>query len=233
MPASQMQKEDQLPIGSMKLSPVAEVTRCQVDVDDMLVDSRGLATPVEKEAVLPVAFELCRMDGRVALFYRNRKDNPQVWFQDLSCTWHFISNSFTDYFRLMVTHLGLPRWLYVFTATGLDPAAKQWFRFIAPERLASDMRWASHRRPGSAGRQPPEATKQGGGASSVGGAHRSKLNWSQIERTSTQAGPSKAKGSKKKETGEKEAVSGKAGGSKANMSSRPGSASRARPVSAK
>ena len=34
--------------------------------------------------------------------------NPQVWYQDHSQRWFFISSSFIDYFRLMVTHLGLP-----------------------------------------------------------------------------------------------------------------------------
>lgn len=43
-----------------------------------------------------------------------------MWFQDLTCNWHFIANTFTDYFRLMVMHLGLPRWQYAFTDVGLD-----------------------------------------------------------------------------------------------------------------
>jgi len=59
-------------------------------------------------------------NGRLALIYRH-KDKPQIWFQDLSCQWFFIANSFTDYFRLMIMHLGIPNWHYAFTQVGLDP----------------------------------------------------------------------------------------------------------------
>ena len=60
---------------------------------------------------------------------------PQVWFQDLGCTWCFVANSFTDYVKLMLAHLGLPHWQYAFTESGIDPVAKHWFRFLAPDRL--------------------------------------------------------------------------------------------------
>lgn len=40
---------------------------------------------------------------------------PQVWFQDLSCKWYFLCKTFSDYFRLLVMHLGLPNWHYSFT----------------------------------------------------------------------------------------------------------------------
>lgn len=78
-------------------------------------------------------------DGRLALMYRNTTDKPQVWFQDLSCSWYFISNTFTDYFRLMIMHLGIPHWHYAFTQVGLDQQTEQWFRYLSPERLALDM----------------------------------------------------------------------------------------------
>lgn len=78
-------------------------------------------------------------DGRLCLMYRNTFDKPQVWFQDLSWQWYFIAQTFTDYFRLMIMHLGLPRWQYAFTQVGLDPQTLQWFRFLSPERLEIDM----------------------------------------------------------------------------------------------
>jgi len=53
--------------------------------------------------------------------YRGNNNKPQIWFQDLSCSWFFIANTFTDYFRLMIMHLGLPHWQYAFTQVGLDP----------------------------------------------------------------------------------------------------------------
>ena len=78
-------------------------------------------------------------DGRLGLVYNNTFTKPQVYFQDLSSDWFFIANSFTDYFRLMVMHLGLPHWQYAFTEVGLDTTSQQWFRFLLPERLAIDI----------------------------------------------------------------------------------------------
>jgi hypothetical protein len=78
-------------------------------------------------------------DGRVALIYRGTHSKPQIWFQDLSCSWFFLANCFTDYFRLMIMHLGIPNWQYAFTKAGPDPQTMQWFRFLIPERLAIDI----------------------------------------------------------------------------------------------
>jgi len=78
-------------------------------------------------------------NGRLALIFRQNNSKPQIWFQDLSCHWYFIANTFTDYFRLMIMHLGLPNWHYAFTQVGLDPQTLQWFRFLSPERLAIDI----------------------------------------------------------------------------------------------
>ena len=39
---------------------------------------------------------------------------------------------FSDYFRLMLTHVGLPNWQYAFTPHGLDPTARSWLRFLSP-----------------------------------------------------------------------------------------------------
>ena len=80
------------------------------------------------------------LNGRLGLVYTGSNQKPQVFFQDLSGDWFFIANSFTDYFRLMVMHLGLPNWHYAFTEVGLDTTSQQWFRFLSPERLAIDMK---------------------------------------------------------------------------------------------
>jgi len=208
-------QEEALPIGRMQLNPLQAVKQATVDDCDMLVDSAGSTSPANRDGHT-VAFSLDDTDGHVVLFYRSVDTPPQVWFQDLSCTWHFIANTFTDYFRLMVTHLGLPRWPYVFTATGLDPAAKQWFRFLAPERLATDLNSARRRR--------SEGSMEAKQAVPTVG---SKLNWSQIERTSSRT----SKGRRKREDSSP-AARGAATGARPSTATRPGSASRARPSSA-
>lgn len=48
----------------------------------------------------------------------------EVWFLDRSLFWHYLTPSFTAYYRLMITHLGLPEWQYNFTQYGPSPQAK-------------------------------------------------------------------------------------------------------------
>jgi hypothetical protein len=39
--------------------------------------------------------------GKVALFYVVSDSDPQVWFQDLGCHWHFLAASYADFFRFV------------------------------------------------------------------------------------------------------------------------------------
>lgn len=48
----------------------------------------------------------------------------EVWFLDRSLCWHFLTSTFTSYYRLMITNLGLPEWQYAFTPYGPSPQAK-------------------------------------------------------------------------------------------------------------
>ena len=50
--------------------------------------------------------------------------HPNIWFLDRSLEWHFLCDSFLHYFRIMITHLGLPNWHYAFTDIGLPPQSK-------------------------------------------------------------------------------------------------------------
>jgi len=131
----------------------------------MHINSLHDVTPIPDEEFVAFALDsgVNANDGKVALVYDTykvsnsktkskstntvaqqqryySKNQPQVWFQDLACEWHFIASNFTEYFRLMIMHLGLPHWQYAYTRAGLDPASLQWFRFLAPDRLSIDMR---------------------------------------------------------------------------------------------
>ena len=131
---------DLLPLGVMRINALAEMTPVPPEA---LLNERGERC-AELPAPLPGGTQAFDLDaqcsyGRVCLIStggRGEHSAAQVWFQDLGCTWCFLANSFTDYFRLMVLHLGLPRWQYAYTEVGLDPIARQWARSVAPERLA-------------------------------------------------------------------------------------------------
>jgi tubulin polyglutamylase complex subunit 2 len=62
----------------------------------------------------------------------------EIWFQDLSMQWFFITHSFTQYFRLCLLHLGIPHWQYAFTTIGLPAQSRMWFAFLSPERFEID-----------------------------------------------------------------------------------------------
>jgi hypothetical protein len=48
-------------------------------------------------------------------------ENPEFWFLDRSLNWTYLTQSFTNYYRLLISHLGLPQWPMLFTTDGLPP----------------------------------------------------------------------------------------------------------------
>ncbi|CDW78373.1 UNKNOWN [Stylonychia lemnae] len=140
-----IKKNDQIfPLGSMHLNKLRDIKRLKMDRFKFSSVGEEEETsdeePSEEQKDI-AAFDIDSKvkDGRLALIYRGNTNKPQIWFQDLSCSWFFIAYKFTDYFRLMIMHLGLPHWQYAFTQVGLDPQALQWLRFLSPERLAIDI----------------------------------------------------------------------------------------------
>ncbi|XP_063780078.1 tubulin polyglutamylase complex subunit 2 [Pseudophryne corroboree] len=84
-------------------------------------------------------FELdpCNGDGKVCLVYKSSKPgqaipDPTIWFLDRALYWHFLTDTFTAYYRLLLCHRGLPQWQYAFTSYGLSPQAKQWMNMYSP-----------------------------------------------------------------------------------------------------
>ena len=135
------------PLGEMALHPLGRIRRVAVACapgDDLMLDAaflgRRSGTPNAGKAPL-AAFELdATPHGRVALWYFAPGGSPEIWFQDLGAEWNYICSHFTDYFKIMMLHLGLPRWQYVFSAVGLDPDAAQWHRYFAPDCLVVDVK---------------------------------------------------------------------------------------------
>ncbi|XP_062898133.1 tubulin polyglutamylase complex subunit 2 isoform X2 [Mobula hypostoma] len=58
--------------------------------------------------------------------------SAEIWFLDRALYWHFLTDTFTAYYRLMLIYLGLPQWQYAFTKYGVTPQAKQWFNMYKP-----------------------------------------------------------------------------------------------------
>ncbi|RZF41437.1 hypothetical protein LSTR_LSTR000151 [Laodelphax striatellus] len=88
-------------------------------------------------------FELdpCQNIGKVCLAYLERgehelrHEDPKIWLLDRSHEWHLLADSFSQYFRMMLYHQGLPQWQFRFTPMGLTPWAEQMMTMIAPHLL--------------------------------------------------------------------------------------------------
>ncbi|XP_060072148.1 tubulin polyglutamylase complex subunit 2-like [Ylistrum balloti] len=62
----------------------------------------------------------------------------EIWFLDRALRWHYLTDSFIAYYRLMLMHLGLPQWQYALTDIGLSQQTQQWFNVFAQVRLELD-----------------------------------------------------------------------------------------------
>ena len=64
--------------------------------------------------------------GRLALFSFSgfTTCKPEIWFLDRALQWFYLADDFIKYFRMMMIHLGLPCWQYLFTDAGLSPETK-------------------------------------------------------------------------------------------------------------
>ncbi|KAM5191928.1 tubulin polyglutamylase complex subunit 2 [Mantella aurantiaca] len=137
-------------IGSMAINSISSLTRLRSsstyslpnsptleDLDD-ISDEEGNGERPHFDA-RNVIFELdpCDGDGKVCLVYKTCKPgevtpDPGIWFLDRALYWHFLTDTFTAYYRLLLCHLGLPQWQYSFTSYGLSPQAKQWMNMYKP-----------------------------------------------------------------------------------------------------
>ncbi|VVD03653.1 unnamed protein product [Leptidea sinapis] len=80
-------------------------------------------------------FELdtCRNIGKVCLVYTN--GCWSVWLATRDGTWGWLADTFTQYFRMALVHLGLPTWQAAFANLPLIPWAEQLFLLLAPHLL--------------------------------------------------------------------------------------------------
>uniref|UniRef100_A0A4X2LTJ5 Knr4/Smi1-like domain-containing protein n=2 Tax=Vombatus ursinus TaxID=29139 RepID=A0A4X2LTJ5_VOMUR len=142
-----------IPLGSLMINSIMKLNQLHLTSVYLLPSSPSLVDLEEDEDEGLVAngddpekphfdsrnriFELdsCNGNGKVCLVYKKDKPAPQdakIWFLDRALYWHFLSDSFTTYYRLLITHLGLPQWQYAFTSYGISPQARQWFNMYKP-----------------------------------------------------------------------------------------------------
>lgn len=90
--------------------------------------------------------------GQVVLLYRSPDDSgkgdsklrgntvnpyeePEVWFQDISARWHFVSATFSNFLRLLLAHMGVFGWQMAYTPEGLPAETIHWMGLFCKERI--------------------------------------------------------------------------------------------------
>nr|XP_046166661.1 tubulin polyglutamylase complex subunit 2 [Oncorhynchus gorbuscha] len=148
-------ENESVPLGCMVLNGVANLrSLCQsssvfslpnapsladLDWDEEQVEESecGLVEPHFDSRSRIFELDPCSGNGKVCLVYKDCTEGVvaqkcEVWFLDRSLYWHYLTPSFTAYYRLMITNLGLPEWQNAFTPYGPSPQAKQWASLYQP-----------------------------------------------------------------------------------------------------
>nr|XP_031294802.1 tubulin polyglutamylase complex subunit 2 isoform X2 [Camelus dromedarius] len=135
--------EHTIPLGSMAINSISKLTQLNQSAMYSLPNAPTLADLEDETQEASegrpekphfdsrsVIFELdpCGGNGKVCLVYKKGKpasaQDAEIWFLDRALYWHFLTDTFTAYYRLLITHLGLPQWQYAFTGYGISPQAK-------------------------------------------------------------------------------------------------------------
>ncbi|XP_033742972.1 tubulin polyglutamylase complex subunit 2-like isoform X4 [Pecten maximus] len=155
------------PLGKMRINRVSQLVRIggtaptshvNPSLADLEGDSdqedevSGLEKPTFDNRCKIYELDPCDGYGKVCLVYRESKaeegdvesyfggNEPkiEIWFLDRALRWHYLTDSFIAYYRLMLMHLGLPQWQYALTDIGLSQQTQQWFNVFAQVRLELD-----------------------------------------------------------------------------------------------
>ncbi|XP_058460056.1 tubulin polyglutamylase complex subunit 2 [Malaya genurostris] len=75
--------------------------------------------------------------AKVCLVYETpESSNPKIFLLEMgSFKWQFLADTFTEYLRMSIAHLGLPYWELCFSNCGLPSWTEQLFLLLAPHLL--------------------------------------------------------------------------------------------------
>ncbi|BES90501.1 Hypothetical protein NTJ_03309 [Nesidiocoris tenuis] len=137
---------EEIPIGKLHINSLAKLRRlagingtlgdmengpCLLDLDPLVPKNQN-ERPVFRSTCKIFELDTCRDVASVCLVYVEHKITPSIWLLDRSLEWHFLSPSFTQYFRMMLVYQGLPEWQYNMTSIGLAPWAEQLMYTFTP-----------------------------------------------------------------------------------------------------
>jgi tubulin polyglutamylase complex subunit 2 len=75
--------------------------------------------------------------AKVCLVYESPESNPKIFlFEVVNLKWKFLADSFSEYLRMCIAHMGLPYWELCFSSScQLPPWTEQLFLLLAPHLL--------------------------------------------------------------------------------------------------
>ncbi|GAB9462737.1 hypothetical protein Gpo141_00000223 [Globisporangium polare] len=114
-------------VGHFTLNSIQDMQRCCVRKFPAFcraADQHRIATKTfVKEELLAFSLESSPKYGDVMLVFF--EDGPEIWFRDLNGRWSFLAETFANYYRMMITHLGIVSW-------------QPWLYLFIPQRMALD-----------------------------------------------------------------------------------------------
>ncbi|CAD7080531.1 unnamed protein product [Hermetia illucens] len=112
--------------------PTSDAAQHQV-TSNSVQNSGPIITPKTK------VFELNNVNdvAKVCLVYESSgASNPKIYLLELlAFKWQFLAETFSEYLRMAIAHLGLPYWELCFSSFGLPSWTEQLFLLLAPHLL--------------------------------------------------------------------------------------------------
>ncbi|XP_068142939.1 tubulin polyglutamylase complex subunit 2 [Drosophila tropicalis] len=115
----------------------AAATTTDVSASSISKDKWGNSTPIitAKSKI----FEINNINemAKVCMLYESTSsNNPKFYLLELNTlSWQFLSETFSEYLRMSIAHLGLPYWELCFSSFGLPSWTEQLFLLLAPHLL--------------------------------------------------------------------------------------------------
>jgi hypothetical protein len=141
-----------IPIGEMRINSLEEIKILYLDFmfPQLNLPSDVVVAPTLQNCTVFTLDSYSSL-GYVLLVYRYHAsmgnicdsnpsllDSPEIWLLTTTGQMIYICSSFTQYLRLMVTHLGIYHWQLAFSDDGLSQVSEQWMHLFCKERLIID-----------------------------------------------------------------------------------------------
>ncbi|KAL0233486.1 hypothetical protein PCE1_002001 [Barthelona sp. PCE] len=135
--------------GSMRLNLLSEIKQyhpnakeeswlCdsyETDEDGNLTESPNIRVSMKNFACFKLDSSLTN-SNLLMVYHKNRIDTPQFYLQSRDCLYYYITDSFSNFFRLIFQYCGMVDWYNDFTPLGLNTFSISWLRILNPQRLA-------------------------------------------------------------------------------------------------